>query len=107
MAPYNSSSEIPTDLVEALQVDDPEEALLSLANELHHSAAQLAAELSQSLSGGTSDTNSKTSTKSPSSKRSKSQVMGDGNKVEGDQQQQQQRKFPIPLPKSLLDAPRP
>ena len=107
MAPYNSSSEIPTDLVEALQVDDPEEALLSLANELHHSAAQLAAELSQSLSGGTSDTNSKTFTKSPSSKRSKSQVMGDGNKVEGDQQQQQQRKFPIPLPKSLLDAPRP
>ena len=95
MAPYNS--EIPTDLVDSLQLNDPEEALLSLANDLHSSAAKLAEELALSLSGGSSsDNNIKTTTKS-----SKTRKGQDSNKDEAGRS-----KFPIPLPKSLRDAPR-
>jgi len=91
MPPYNSSDIPTTDLVDSLQVDDPEEALLSLANDLHSSAAKLAEELALSLAGGSStNTNSKTPSKSKR-RDTKDQPAG----------------FPIPLPKSLRDAPRP
>ena len=99
MAPYLST--IPTDLVDSLGCTSPHDALLALADESEQMAAKLAEELAVSLSGGSSSSDGSGSKigKSPSKQR-KSKLTIDGGGGGG------QKAFPIPLPKSLRDAPR-
>ena len=99
MAPYLST--IPTDLVDSLGCTSPHDALLALADESEQMAAKLAEELAVSLSGGSSSSDGSGSKigKSPSKQR-KSKLTIDGGGGGS------QKAFPIPLPKSLRDAPR-
>jgi hypothetical protein len=121
MAPYSvptGGSEIPSDLVDSLGCRSPYDALLALANKSELLAAKLAEELAHSLShgsgsgggaAGASGAKGKGTVLSSPSKQQRrgphhsQQAAGDDDDVDG----AKIRKFPIPLPPSLQDAPRP
>jgi len=101
MAPYHSSSsaaELPADLVDSLGCKSPCDALLALADESERTAAKLAEELALCLSGVGGGVGKHSSSSTPSKRKSK---------LEAGDRDDARRVFPIPLPKSLRDAPRP
>jgi len=117
MAPF---VEIPTDLVDSLGCKSPHDALLALANESEQMAAKLAEELALSLSGrggsgsSASDATCKSSKyhhghPSPSKRKMSKSIMEGGDNSSSNSKDDASRRggFPIPLPRSLRDAPRP
>ena len=111
MAMVAPNADIPTDLVDCLGCKSPRDALLALAQDSEQTAAKLAEELALSLSGDNaarsgSGGGGKHHAGTPLSKR-KSKLGTDDHDKDNVWRTGGRGAFPVPLPKSLRDAPRP
>ena len=119
---------VPADLVASLGCHSPHDALLALANESERAASRLAEELALSLSsgggggggGGSSSSSSSSSSNNNNNNNNNNNLVGgrhhhhhhavDGSGIgnrAADAAAAAARRLPIPLPRSLRDAPRP